>query len=59
MRVSGCNGRYEIVLVAEAKAKTVTSLLIIPSVLGFRCMFTLILLFNLINNIANHEIMRR
>jgi len=34
MRVSGCNGRYKFVLSTGANAKTVTSLLIIPSVLG-------------------------
>jgi len=33
MRVSGCNGHYKSVLGAGANAKTVTSLLIIPSVL--------------------------
>jgi len=33
MRVSGYNGHYEFVLSSGAKAKTVTSLLIIPSVL--------------------------
>ena len=33
MRESGFNGDYEFVLGAGAKAKTVTSLLIIPSVL--------------------------
>ena len=33
MRVSGCKYHYELVLGAGAKAKTVTSLLIIPSVL--------------------------
>jgi len=33
MRESGFNGHYEFVLGAGAKAKTVTSLLIIPSVL--------------------------
>jgi hypothetical protein len=34
MRESGFNGYYEFVLGAGAKAKTVTSLLIIPSVLA-------------------------
>ena len=33
MRVSGCNGHYEFVLGAEAKAKTVTNNLPILSVL--------------------------
>ena len=33
MRVSGCKSHYKFVLGAGAKAKTVTSLLIIPSVL--------------------------
>jgi hypothetical protein len=36
MRVSGCNGHYEFVLVAGAKAKTVTNNLPILSVLAFR-----------------------
>ena len=41
MRVSGYNGHYEFVFGAGAKAKTVTSLLIIPSVLatGFLFLF--------------------
>ena len=39
MRVSGCNDHYESVLDTGAKAKTVTSLLIIPSVLGVRSSF--------------------
>jgi hypothetical protein len=41
MRMSGCNGHYEFVLGAGAKAKSVTSPLIIPSVLGGRshCFF--------------------
>jgi len=34
MSVSGFSGHYESVLGAETKAKTVTSLLIIPSVLA-------------------------
>jgi hypothetical protein len=36
MRVSGCNGHYEFVLGAEAKAKTVTNNLPLLSVLGGR-----------------------
>jgi len=39
MRVSGCNSRYESVLSAGAKAKSVTNNLPILSVLGFRCNF--------------------
>jgi len=34
MRVSGCNNHYETVLGAGAKAKSVTSLLTLPSVLA-------------------------
>ena len=34
MRESGCRNHYRSVLMAETKAKTVTSPLIIPSVLG-------------------------
>ena len=36
LRVSGCNGQYKFVMVAGAKAKTVTSNLPILSVLAFR-----------------------
>ena len=36
MSVSGCNGYYEFVLGAGAKAKTVTNNLPLLSVLGFR-----------------------
>ena len=36
MRVSGCNGHYEFVLGAGAKAKSVTNNLPLLSVLGFR-----------------------
>jgi hypothetical protein len=36
MRVSGCNGHYESVLGAGAKAKTVTSNLPLLTVLGVR-----------------------
>jgi len=39
MRGSGFNGHYEPFLSAGAKAKTVTSLLIIPSVLAVRGIF--------------------
>ena len=39
MRESGFNGQHESVLGAGAKAKTVTSLLIIPSVLAVRGIF--------------------
>jgi hypothetical protein len=39
LRESGFNGHYEFVMGAEAKAKTVTSLLIIPSVLAVRGIF--------------------
>jgi hypothetical protein len=34
LRVSGCKNHYETVLGAGAKAKSVTSLLTLPSVLG-------------------------
>jgi len=39
MRVSGCNNHYETVLGAGAKAKSVTSLLTLPSVLAVRVLF--------------------
>ena len=39
MSVSGCKNHYETVLGAGAKAKSVTSLLTLPSVLGFRAIF--------------------
>jgi hypothetical protein len=49
MCVSGRNNHYKFVLGAGAKAKTVTSPLIIPSVLGFRYYFKLFVFsFNVI-----------
>ena len=47
MSVSGFSGHYESVLVAETKAKTVTSLLIIPSVLLAGFIFLLVFLFQI------------
>jgi len=38
MCVSGCNGHYEFVLVAGAKAKTMTSLLILTGVVSSSCL---------------------
>jgi hypothetical protein len=53
MRVSGCNGHYEFVLGAGAKAKTVTNNLPILSVLAFRYFDLLLSFQSFIQRIEN------
>jgi hypothetical protein len=50
MRVSGCNGHYEVVLVAGAKAKSVTNNLPLLSVLGGRSNFNFFIIFLLLDH---------